>query len=59
VMPAIWQHCTDDDLARTRAAFMAAMPADDADLSRRIIVPALSPQERTAIMAAIHAAESA
>ena len=26
VMPAIWQHRTDDDLARARGAFLAAMP---------------------------------
>ncbi|HEX6569615.1 MAG TPA: hypothetical protein VF015_10630 [Acidimicrobiales bacterium] len=56
VMPAIWQHRTDDDLARARRAFLAAMPAEDAALSRRVMLPAMSPAERAGMLRTLRAA---
>lgn len=55
VMPAIWEHCSDEELARTRGAFLAAMAPSDAELSRRVMLPAISPQEKAAVLAAIAA----
>jgi hypothetical protein len=55
VMPAIWQHRSDADLARTRTAFLAAMTADDATLSRRVMLPAVSPVERSRMLATMRA----
>jgi iron-sulfur cluster repair protein YtfE (RIC family) len=59
VMPAIWQHRTDDELARTRAAFLARMPPADGALSRRVMLPAMSPVERAGLLATVQASAPA
>jgi hypothetical protein len=56
VMPAIWQHCSDDEIGRARAAFLAAMPPDDASLSRAVMLPAMSPAERVQMFEIVRAA---
>ena len=51
-MPAIWERCTDEDLARSRAAFMSSMPPGDGALSRRVMLPSMSPGERLQLLTA-------
>ena len=50
VMPTIWEHCSDEDLARTRASFLQAMAPADAALSRRVMLPAMAPSERAGML---------
>ena len=50
VMPAIWHHCTDHELAAARAAFLADQSPAGAVRSRRTMLPAISPAERTAMI---------
>lgn len=59
VMPAIWEHCADEELASARAAFLAAMPPADAALSRRVMLPAMSPPERARMLTMLRAAAPA
>ncbi len=59
VMPAIWQHCTDEELARARAAFLRAMPPSDAAISRRAMLPAIAPAERARMLTSMQASAPA
>lgn len=56
VMPAIWQHHSDEDLARTRRRFLAASSPADAALSRRVMLPAMTPTERTTMLGMLRSA---
>jgi hypothetical protein len=55
VMPTIWEHCTDEELARARASFMRSMSPADASLSRRVMLPAMAPSERAAVLTTMRA----
>ena len=51
VMPAIWAACTDDEIAATRAAFMADMPPDEMAFAMALMLPALDPATRAHLLA--------
>ena len=53
VMPAIWQYCTDDEIAVARRAFLADQSAAGVVRSRRAILPAVSRAERAAMATAL------
>lgn len=55
VMPLLWATCADSELAETRAGFMADMPPSVAAFSLRLMLPAVAPPERAAIIAHIRA----
>jgi hypothetical protein len=46
VMNRIWATCTDDELAATRAAFMAEITPEERALSMELMLPALDPVTR-------------
>lgn len=52
VMPRIWQVCTDDEIAATRAAFMAEITPDEQATTMDLMLPALDPVTREALTAA-------
>ncbi len=55
VMPLLWASCSDNELAATRADFMADMPPAIAEFSVRLMLPAVTPPERAALLARIRA----
>jgi hypothetical protein len=55
VMPRIWELCTDDEIAATRAAFMAELTPDETALSMELMLPAVDPRARVELVATIAA----
>jgi hypothetical protein len=55
VMARIWELCTDEEIATTRAAFMADMDPGVLDTSLRLMLPAIDPEARTALIAGLAA----
>lgn len=55
VMPQIWQHRTDDEIAATRARFMAAVPPDQFALTMELLLPALDRTTRLGLVAGLAA----
>jgi iron-sulfur cluster repair protein YtfE (RIC family) len=53
VMPAIWQHCGDAELARALDAFLADQSSAGIIRSRRAMLPAVSAVERRAMLAPV------
>jgi hypothetical protein len=51
LMPAIWETCSDEQISQARRAFLADQSPAGAVRSRRIALPAVSPQERNAMAA--------
>jgi hypothetical protein len=58
VMPLLWAHCTDGELAACRGAFLAAMTPDMMTQSRDVMLAAMSPSEIAALQAKLAAAAS-
>ncbi|MBV9597791.1 MAG: hemerythrin domain-containing protein [Chloroflexi bacterium] len=56
IMPRIWEVCTDDEIAATRAAFLAATTPGVSTTSLRYMLPALDPPVRRALAAGLAAA---
>jgi hypothetical protein len=50
VMPAIWQHCTDEEIEAARSRFVAGQAPEGAVRSRRAILPAICRSERVAML---------
>jgi hypothetical protein len=55
VMYRVWELCTDEDIAATRAAFMADTDPAVLDTSLRLLLPSIDPPARTALVAGIAA----
>jgi hypothetical protein len=55
VMARIWELCTDEEIATTRAAFMADMDPGVLDTSLRLMLPAIDPEARAALVAGLTA----
>jgi hypothetical protein len=55
VMARVWELCTDAEIAATRAAFMADMNPATLDTSLRLMLPAIDPAGRAALVAGIAA----
>jgi hypothetical protein len=55
VMPAIWQHCTDEEIEAARSRFVAGQAPEGAVRSRRAVLPAISRSERVAMLATMRA----
>jgi hypothetical protein len=55
VMARIWELCTDDEIAATRAAFMADMDPGVLDTSLRLMLHAIDPDARTALITGLAA----
>jgi Hemerythrin HHE cation binding domain len=55
VMPAIWDHCTDDEIANARRAFLADQSPAGLVRSRRAILPAISRHERATMARTLRA----
>lgn len=55
IMPRIWQRCSDDEIAATRAAFMAEVTPDEAALSMELMLPALDRTTRATLIAKVAA----
>lgn len=55
IMPQIWERCSDDEIAATRAAFMAEVTPDEAALSMELMLPALDRTTRAALVAKVAA----
>jgi hypothetical protein len=53
VMHRVWELCTDDEIATTRAAFMADMDPAVLDTSLRLMLPALDPDARSEMISAM------
>lgn len=58
VMRSIWQQCSDDEIAGARAGFMADITPDHMALSRELMLEAVEPATRTALMARTAAAST-
>ncbi len=54
-MARVWELCTDDEIAATRAAFMADMNPATLDTSLRLMLPAIDPPARTALVTGLAA----
>ncbi|MQY07451.1 hemerythrin domain-containing protein [Actinomadura macrotermitis] len=50
VMPRIWAHCTDAEIAAARAAFMAATPPGVQATTLELVLPAVDPATRAALV---------
>ena len=50
VMPAIWQRCSDAEIASTRAAFMAELTPQETALSMELMLPALDRRTRAELV---------
>ena len=46
LMPLVWAECTDDEIAATRAAFMAELTPEETALSMQLRLPALDGSTR-------------
>ncbi len=55
VMARIWELCTDEEIAATRAAFMADMDPGVLDTSLRLMLPAIDPNARTGLITGLAA----
>jgi hypothetical protein len=55
VMARIWELCTDNEIAATRAAFMADMDPGVLDTSLRLMLPAIDPEARTDLITGLSA----
>jgi hypothetical protein len=55
VLPLLWATCSDAELDACRAEFMADVPPDVAAFSMRLMLPALAPTERAALLGRIRA----
>ena len=55
VMPLLWATCSDAELAEVRAGFMAETPPEMGALSMRLMLPAVTPGERAAIVGMVRA----
>jgi hypothetical protein len=53
IMPKLWEHCTDDQLAATRHAFMATLTPEEASLSLTLMLPALDGATRDRLLAGL------
>jgi len=53
VMPRIWARCSDEELAATRAAFMAELTPDEIALSMSLMLPAIDPVTRAELLSRI------
>jgi hypothetical protein len=51
IMPAIWEACSDDEIADVRAAFMADTAPDVMETSMRYLLAALDQPTRTLLLA--------
>lgn len=51
VMPRIWARCSDDEIAATRAAFMADMTPDVLETSMTYLLQAIDPSSRELLLA--------
>jgi Hemerythrin HHE cation binding domain len=58
VMPAIWHHCTDDEIAAARRAFLAEQSPAGVVRSRRAMLPAISRHERASMARSLRSAAS-
>ena len=58
VMPAIWEYCTDDEIAGARRAFLADQSLAGVVRSRRAILPAISRHERANMARSLRTAAS-
>lgn len=56
VMARIWEACTDDEIAATRAAFMAEITPEEQSTTMALLLPALDRPTRHALMANLEAA---
>ena len=52
-MPAIWHHCTDEEIEAARSRFVAGQAPEGAVRSRRAVLPAISRSERVEMLAAM------
>ena len=59
VMNRIWATCTDEELAATRAAFMAEITPEERAFSMELMVPALDPPSRERLLQMVAAAAPA
>ena len=50
VMARIWETCTDEEIAATRAAFMAELTPEETALSMELMLPALDRTTRTGLI---------
>ena len=55
VMPRIWALCSDEEIAATRAAFMAEITPDEQATTMALMLPALDPPTRAALLANVEA----
>jgi Hemerythrin HHE cation binding domain len=51
VMPAIWEHCTDEEIEAARSRFVTGQAPEGAVRGRRAVLPAISRSERVAMLA--------
>lgn len=58
VMPAIWDHCSDDEIAGARRAFLASQSPAGVVRSRRAMLPAMSRHERATMARALQTTKS-
>ena len=59
VMPAIWQHCTDEEIEAARSRFVSGQAPEGVVRSRRAVLPAISRSERAAMLATLRASRPA
>jgi hypothetical protein len=50
LMPLVWAECTDEEIAATRAAFMAELTPEESELSMRLMLPALDGATRRLLL---------
>lgn len=55
VMERIWATCTDEEIARCRAAFMAEISPPESLATAELMIPATSPDERAAVIGQVRA----
>jgi hypothetical protein len=55
IMSRVWELCTDEEIAATRAAFMAETTPDILDTSLRLMLPAIDPGARADLVAGLAA----
>ena len=55
IMERIWARCSDEEIAATRAAFMAELTADEMAMSMELMLPALDRTTREMLLARVAA----
>jgi hypothetical protein len=53
VMASIWRQCTDEEIAAARAGFMAEITPEDRTLTLELMLPAVDPATRAAIVGGV------